>query len=281
MNYATKIRWFTMLFGTVVFVYFIFFSGLLSVQATAPATPLSLGVGQELRLDLPLDPQKTYEIKINLRSDVPGAVVTITLGAIRQNNEVVEYQTIRESLGEDGSWHEIVFSDIRIPQNLSRWELILSANLEGRYWWQGLSVNRIYHSEQSVQEYWSEKLATQGPFFTGLVVDARGLNVQRGMSPRIYGAGGQLIYGGVLASQDLVQERGVVTYGKELTEDLLERLQVDPDYPYVAPLVVKATGVADPAQTSVYISEADTRRILEAMAQYDFLARYAVIFLVD
>lgn len=270
-----------MLFGTVVFVYFIFFSGLLSVQATAPATPLSLGVGQELRLDLPLDPQKTYEIKINLRSDVPGAVVTITLGAIRQNNEVVEYQTIRESLGEDGSWHEIVFSDIRIPQNLSRWELILSANLEGRYWWQGLSVNRIYHSEQSVQEYWSEKLATQGPFFTGLVVDARGLNVQRGMSPRIYGAGGQLIYGGVLASQDLVQERGVVTYGKELTEDLLERLQVDPDYPYVAPLVVKATGVADPAQTSVYISEADTRRILEAMAQYDFLARYAVIFLVD
>jgi hypothetical protein len=39
--------------------------------------------------------------------------------------------------------------------------------------------------------------------------------------------------------------------------------------------------VADPAKTSVYITAEDTQRILQAMAQYDFFARYAVIFLVN
>lgn len=266
---------------TYILVYFTFACGVLKVQAITPGTPLALGAGQEVRLDLPLDPQKTYEIKINLRSDAPNAEITLTLVAIRQNNEVVQRQIISENLGKEGAWHEIVFGEVKTPQNSTRWELILSANAEGHYWWQGLTVNRIYDSELSIQEYWSEKLATQGPFYTGLVVDARGLKVQRGMSPRIYSSGGQLLYGGVLASRDLVQERGVVTYGRELTEELLERLQLDPDYPYVAPLIVKAIGVADPAQTSVYISEGDTKRILEAMAQYDFFARYAVIFLVD
>lgn len=245
------------------------------------ATPLALSAGQEIRLDLPLDPQKTYEISINLRSDVSGAEVYVTLGAFRSSNEFVEYQTIKESLPQDGSWQEIVFKDVKTFQTNVPWELVLSTNVEGRYYWQGLKVSRVSGGEVSIQEYWSEKLQTQGPFYTGLVVDARGLNLQRGMSPKIYSEQGQLIYGGVLASQELVQERGVVAYGTELTDELLERLQVDPDYPYTAPLIVRAIGVSDPAKTSVRISEADTKRILEAMAQYDFFARYAVILLVD
>ena len=59
-------------------------------------------------------------------------------------------------------------------------------------------------------------------------------------------------------------------YGSELTPELLQRLEVDPDYPYAKPLVVEAIGVADAAQTGVYISNEDTQRVLEAMAQYDF-----------
>ena len=84
-----------------------------------------------------------------------------------------------------------------------------------------------------------------------------------------------------MASQNVVQEQGIVGYGSELTSELLERIAVDADYPYVAPLVVEAVGTADAAKTGVYISEEDTRRVLEAMAQYDFFARFAVIFLVN
>jgi len=40
-------------------------------------------------------------------------------------------------------------------------------------------------------------------------------------------------------------------------------------------------GTIEPARTAAVISRADTERILQALSQYDFLARYAVIFLID
>lgn len=243
-------------------------------------TALILGRGQEFRFDLSLDSGKTYLVSMALRSDVGDAEVTITLCQIRNNHEVVELGSSQIGL-DDGLWHVLILPEVETPLSPGRFELIVTASAEGRYFWKDLKAERIYQSSQDSQEYWSEKLATQGTFFTGLVVDARHLDLRRGMSPRIYSESGQLLYGGVLASQNVVQEQGIVGYGSELTSELLERIAVDADYPYVAPLVVEAVGTADAAKTGVYISEEDTRRVLEAMAQYDFFARFAVIFLVN
>lgn len=262
----------------LLFVLVILFLPLSSIWAEG--TGLMLGAGQELRLDLGLEVNKTYDISMELRTDLVDAVVTMTLCAIGPNNEVIEHQIFQERLGRGGEWRVLALGGVQTLQTIGRWELVLTANKEGRYFWKDLKVARTYGTAQSIQEQWSEKLATQGTFYTGLVVDARHLDVKRGISPRIYSASGQLIYGGVLASQELVQERGVVGYGSELTSGLLARLELDSDYPYAAPLVVEAIAVADVSQTGVYISEADTRRVLEAMAKYDFFARYAVIFLV-
>lgn len=247
----------------------------------AMGTPLMLGAGQEFRFDLPLESGKSYAVNMALRTDLKNTAITMTLCHVRNNNEVAELHTSRHGLGDDGSWHILRIPEVHTPTSPGRFELIITADTEGRYYWKDLKVERSYTASADNQEYWSEKLATQGTFFTGLVVDARHLDVRRGMSPRIYSASGQLLYGGVLAGQDLVQDRGVVGYGSELTSELLQRIAIDSDYPYVAPLVVQAVGVADPAKTSVYISEDDTRRVLEAMVQYDFFARYAVIFLVN
>ena len=244
------------------------------------------GHGLDLRpragvpLRFALDSGKTYLVSMALRSDVGDAEVTITLCQIRNNHEVVELGSSQIGL-DDGLWHVLILPEVETPLSPGRFELIVTASAEGRYFWKDLKAERIYQSSQDSQEYWSEKLATQGTFFTGLVVDARHLDLRRGMSPRIYSESGQLLYGGVLASQNVVQEQGIVGYGSELTSELLERIAVDADYPYVAPLVVEAVGTADAAKTGVYISEEDTRRVLEAMAQYDFFARFAVIFLVN
>ena len=108
-------------------------------------------------------------------------------------------------------------------------------------------------------------------------MDARGLGVRRGISPRVYSESGQLIYGGVLASSEFVQDVGVVAYGTELDSELIKRIQVDPEYGYALPLTVKAVGTIEPARTAAVISRAD-RAHLQALSQYDFLARYAVIF---
>lgn len=241
-------------------------------------TAFPLGAGKELCLDLPLEPDKSYEISINLRSELEAAVIAMTLRYQLENDQIVDYKTVIQDLAATNGWRRVSL-EVTTPAPRLRWELIITAEQKGLYWWDSLAVSGR-EGKRGTREFWDEKLA-QGPFYTGLVVDARHLPLQRGMSPRIYSETGQLIYGGVLAPKDLIQDRGVVTYGQDLTPELLKRLQLDVDYPYISPLIIKAKSVVEPSRTGVYISEEDTERILAAMVQYDFLARYAVIFLLN
>ncbi len=247
----------------------------------AQGTPLMLGAGQELRIDLPLQPGRGYEISMDIRTELEDATATMTLLLIGDDGKVADTRTATSALAGSGEWTILGFSHVPIPPKKGRWELVVTADREGRYYWQNLRVLPSYSDSQETTAYGQQQPEEEQSFYTGLVVDARHLDVRRGISPRIYSETGQLIYGGVLAPQDLVQERGVVAYGSELTPELLARIQVSPDDPYVNPLIVEAMDAADPAKTSVYISAEDTQRILEAMARYDFFARYAVIFLID
>lgn len=125
-----------------------------------------------------------------------------------------------------------------------------------------------------------EKLIEQGLVYTGLIVDARGLNLQRGMSPKVYSESGQLVYAGVAVSHGFLQEAGVASYGQELSPDLLRRIQPK-DTIKVSPLVVKALSLDGNTESSVTISDADAQSVIDALDTYDFLAHYAVVFLID
>ena len=246
----------------------------------AMGTALTLGAGQDFRFDLPLDGGKSYSISMAWRTEVADTAVTMTLCHIQSNNEVIQHHVSRHIL-DGNSWQIIEIPYVETPSGPGRFELVIAADQAGRYYWKDLKVERSYAAPEMTPVHVSEKLATEGTFYTGLVVDARHLDVRRGMSPRIYSESGQLLYGGVLAGQELVQDKGVVGYGSQLTSELLGRIALDSEYPYVAPLVVEAIAVADASKTGVYISAEDTQRVLEAMVQYDFFARYAVIFLVN
>ena len=252
-----------------------------TAAAWAQGTPVDLGEGGALRIELPVEAGRSYEISMEVRTNLQDAVASMTLELIGEDDRVVEPLKAQSALPNSGEWTLLGFAHVPLPQKSGRWELVVTADQPGRYYWRNLKVLRSYSEAQEAIAYGEEEPAPEREFYTGLVVDARHLDVRRGISPRIYSESGQLIYGGVLAPQDLVQERGVVAYGSELTPELLERLRISPDDPYVNPLVIKAVGVADPAKTSVYITAEDTQRILQAMAQYDFFARYAVIFLVN
>ncbi len=251
-----------------------------AASASAQGTPLILGPDQELCIDLPVEAGKAYEVSMEVRSAAGDAVASMTLRLLGDRGEVLEERTAKSALDSAGGWTIVGFRHVPIPHRAGRWELVVTADRPGTYYWQNLKVLRSYDDSPETIAYEVER-RDERDFYTGLVVDARHLPVRRGISPRIYSESGQLIYGGVLAPQDLVQERGVVGYGSELTPELLQRLQVSEDDPYVNPLVIEAIGVADAVQTGVYISAEDTQRVLEAMAKYDFFARYAVIFLVQ
>lgn len=103
------------------------------------------------------------------------------------------------------------------------------------------------------------------------------------MSPRIVDERGELVYTGMEADPRLVISRGIVSYSQDPDQALRHpRLAVSELYPYSLPLVVTAVGrVDDLFRASVVISVADADRIRRELAKYDFLGRYAVVFVID
>ena len=115
------------------------------------------------------------------------------------------------------------------------------------------------------------------PAFTGLVVDARGLDVRPGLSPRVMGPAGQVIYSGASAEASYAASMGVVGYQRDwddaLVSDRLGRAER-------RPLTVKATGVSGQYRADVVVSEDDRVRIAMADAVGGFLRQCRVIFVV-
>ena len=143
-----------------------------------------------------------------------------------------------------------------------------------------LSIKRINSFDSEFKSKLAEMIVNN-QVYTGLVVDARGLGVQRGISPRIWSESGELIYGGVAAPYDFIQTEGVISYGHAVSPEIIKRVTIPGKVSYTAPLFVDAKDVVGLTKTGVVISQEAADTILSAIKNYDFLAHYAVVILVD
>lgn len=251
-----------------------------AAHAAVVGAEIRLGSGEKFHHALDLEPGQKYSVSISVQSSQPNAQVALAVEFTDKSGEVIEFISTERGLGASGHW-TVVGLEFVTPSTPLEARLVLTADQQGTYRWDSLAVQKLHEAVNEVQQYWEERFAKHGAVYTGLVVDARHLNVRRGISPRVYSESGQLLYGGVLASAEFVQDVGVVAYGRELDPELIKRIQVDPEYAYAHPLIVEAVDVIEPARTGVYVSDADAERILQALSQYDFFARYAVIFLIN
>lgn len=143
----------------------------------------------------------------------------------------------------------------------------------------GFSIERLNSFKPGTEEL--SRLIVNKQVYTGLIVDARGLDVERGISPRIWSESGDLVYGGVAATYDLIQVRGVIGYGQKISPDLMDRVSIPGKLTYSAPLIVDAINVTETTNTGVVISDESAELIFSAIANYDFLSEYAVVILLD
>lgn len=143
----------------------------------------------------------------------------------------------------------------------------------------GFSIVRLNNFDPNRNEL--SGLIVNNEVYTGLIVDARGLDIERGISPRIWSESGHLIYGGVAATYDLIQNQGVIGYGHKISPDLMDRVSIRGRISYSAPLIVEAIAVTERTKTGVVISDESAAKILAAIANYDFLSEYAVVILLD
>ena len=113
--------------------------------------------------------------------------------------------------------------------------------------------------------------------YTGLIVDARGLDLRPAMSPRILSEDGREIYSAAFVERDYAVRFGVVGYDKDLERAMhSDRLGGETAHPFV----VEAKAVEGVYNADVIISRDAGIRVRMANAEREFLKECRVLFVV-
>jgi hypothetical protein len=111
--------------------------------------------------------------------------------------------------------------------------------------------------------------------FTGLLVDARGLEIRPAMVFRIMDENGQEIYGPAFVSREFAVQKSMARFVTD-PEAAQRRPQV-----LLHPLLVKGLRKTGPASTDIVISDADAARLQESSEHIAFLRKCQVLIVMD
>lgn len=111
--------------------------------------------------------------------------------------------------------------------------------------------------------------------YTGLIIDARGLDVQPALAPRILDEQGNEVYGSQQVSREYAIRHGVVGYDKDLS-NASSSIRVGKN-----PLIIRAVSASGVHSADVTISTGDAQTIRELSRSLNFLDQCKVLFVVD
>jgi len=111
--------------------------------------------------------------------------------------------------------------------------------------------------------------------FTGMVIDARGINARPAMAPKIIDENGEEVYGSAYVSREFAVQQGMSGYAKDLTA-----AQSNPRVTN-SPLTVKGLRTEGPGSSDIVISSADASRLRSASEHLSFLKKCRVMIVVD
>jgi len=220
-----------------------------------------------------LVPGRRYTVTAWVRAASPDAVAVI---GVRWDGG---HPRVLRGLDPDEGWSKIEFRFVAPAEEGWR-QVVLSGS--GALIWDDVALVEAETLEARLAASWEELLAAGSEVYTGLVVNAKGTDLSRGMNPRIVSEDGRLIFAGVNAGEQQMVSEGIVAYATDLESAIRHpRLEVSHLFPLRLPLVVDAQGTTGLPRTAVVIGNADAERILRAVERYDFLGRFAVVFVVE
>ncbi|MFP4038962.1 MAG: LPP20 family lipoprotein [Desulfosudaceae bacterium] len=111
--------------------------------------------------------------------------------------------------------------------------------------------------------------------YTGLVVDAGGLNAKPAMAPKILDEDGKEVYGSAFVSREYAIEQGMSGYAKQVAAARSNSRVTD------NPLIVKGLKTSGPGKCDVVISNDDASKIRNASENLSFLKKCRVMIVVD
>jgi len=114
-----------------------------------------------------------------------------------------------------------------------------------------------------------------GEVFTGLVVDARGIQARPAMSPRIIDENGREIYGSMNVEREYAVQQGMSGYARDLTAAQSNARVTN------NPLSVKGLKTEGAGRSDIVIAKADAEKILAAGDNLSFLKKCRVMIVLD
>lgn len=114
-----------------------------------------------------------------------------------------------------------------------------------------------------------------GEVFTGLVVDARGIQARPAMSPRIIDENGQEIYGSMNVDREYAVQQGMSGYARDLTAAQSNSRVTN------NPLSVKGLKTEGAGRSDVVIANGDAAKIRSSGENLNFLKKCRVMIVLD
>jgi len=117
--------------------------------------------------------------------------------------------------------------------------------------------------------------APSGDVFTGMVVDARGIQARPAMAPKILDENGKEVYGSMNVDKEFAVQQGMSGYARDLTA-----AQSNPRVTN-NPISVKGVKTEGPGKSNIVISNADADKIRGAADNMTFLKKCRVMIVLD
>ena len=111
--------------------------------------------------------------------------------------------------------------------------------------------------------------------YTGMVVDAHGIQARPAMFPRIFDEDGREVYGLANVDIDYAEKQGISGYTHDLTAaQSNQRVGVNP-------ITVKAVRISGSGKSDIIISNADAQKVRSSAESASFLKKCKVIIVLD
>jgi len=111
--------------------------------------------------------------------------------------------------------------------------------------------------------------------FTGLVINAKGLNAKPAMSPKILDENGREVYGSAYVSRQYAIQQGMSGYAKTISSAVANSRVTD------NPFQVKGIKTTGHGRSNIVISNADAEKLRSVSEQLSFLKKCRVMIVVD
>jgi hypothetical protein len=111
--------------------------------------------------------------------------------------------------------------------------------------------------------------------YTGMVVDARGIQARPAMSPRVFDEDGKEVYGSSNVDREYAVQQGMSGYARDLTAaQSNQRVTANP-------VTVKALKTSGPGKADLIISNADAQQIRASAEDMTFMKKCRVMVVLD